>query len=236
MGKKSTPLYLLWRKLIWVESHRIEQLLTIQVEICIAYPSKGHLRSPGVTNRHLPITFDPKELETWDWCQYVRLGQANRLILTLSHKGQTLNLTFQHVILYMVRRALTRLTRWYKNRCSTFKSKYLIVENPFWKFLNFDPWWPQFLNWAKKWQMISKWFFASFRTPSFVFLYDAQEPRSWECVEMPPPPPPAGGGKSRGPAGRGLTLASGGGWCNPPPMSFSNLDATPFGVSCWNFP
>ena len=46
MGKKSNPLYLLWRKLILVESYRIGQLLTIQVEICIAYPSKCHLRSP----------------------------------------------------------------------------------------------------------------------------------------------------------------------------------------------
>ena len=58
MGKKSTPLYLLWRKHIWVESYRIGQLLTIRVKTCIAYPSKGHLRSPEVTNRHLPITFD----------------------------------------------------------------------------------------------------------------------------------------------------------------------------------
>ena len=75
MGKKSTPLYLLWRKPIWVEeSYRIGQLWTIRAKICIAYPSKGHLRSPEVTNRYLPITFDKKELETWDWCQYVRPG------------------------------------------------------------------------------------------------------------------------------------------------------------------
>ena len=77
MGKKSTLLYLLWRKRFWVESYRIGQLWTIRVKNCITYPSKGHLRSPEVTNRHLPITFDQKEIETWDWCQYVRLGQAN---------------------------------------------------------------------------------------------------------------------------------------------------------------
>ena len=64
MGKKSTPLYLLWRKPIWVESYRIGQLWTIRGKICIAYPSKGHLRSPEVTSRHLPITFDQKEIET----------------------------------------------------------------------------------------------------------------------------------------------------------------------------
>ena len=51
MGKKSTPLYLLWRKSIWVESYRIGQLWTIRVKICIAYPSKGHLM---LTRGHQP--------------------------------------------------------------------------------------------------------------------------------------------------------------------------------------
>ena len=60
-SKKSTPLYLLWRKHIWVESYRIGQLSTIYVKICIAYPLKRHLRSTEVTNRHLPITFDQKK-------------------------------------------------------------------------------------------------------------------------------------------------------------------------------
>ena len=52
-------------------------------------------------------------------------------------------------------------------------------------------------------EMISKWFFASFRTLPFVFLYGDQEPRSWGGRSNAPPP--AGGGKSRGPAGRGLS-------------------------------
>ena len=94
MGKKSTPLYLLWRKHIWLESYRIGQLWTIRVKICIAYPSKGHLRSPEVTNRHLPITFDQKEIETWDWCQYVRLGQANPMICNMTHFGHHVTLAW----------------------------------------------------------------------------------------------------------------------------------------------
>ena len=57
-------------------------------------------------------------------------------------------------------------------------------------------------------EMISKWFFASFRTLPFVFLYGDQEPRSWGGRSNAPPP--AGGGKSRGPAGRGLK-----GWSGP---------------------
>ena len=92
MGKKSTPLYLHWPKHIRVESYRIGQVWTIRVKICIAYPSKGHLRSPEVTNRHLPITFDQKKTEAWDWCQYVRLGQANPMICNMAHLGHHVTL------------------------------------------------------------------------------------------------------------------------------------------------
>ena len=106
------------------------------------------------------------------------------------------------VIVYMVRRASTRQTRWYQNRCSTFKNKDFIVENPFWKILEFWPLETSILTWAKKWP---KWFFASFRTLPLVFLYGDQEPRSWGGGRSNAPPP-AGGGKSRGPAERGLRL------------------------------
>ena len=94
MGKKSTPLYLLWPKHIWVKSYRMGQLWIIRVKNCIAYPSKGHLRSPEVTNRHLPITFDQKEIETWDWCQYVHLGQANPMICNMTHFGHHVTLAW----------------------------------------------------------------------------------------------------------------------------------------------
>ena len=94
MGKKATPLYLLCRKPSWVESYRIGQLWTIRVKICITYHSKGHLRSPEVTNRHFPITFDQKEIETWNWCQYVRLGQANPMICNMTHFGHHVTLAW----------------------------------------------------------------------------------------------------------------------------------------------
>ena len=215
MGKKSTLLYLLWRKRFWVESYRIGHLWTIRVKNCITYPSKGHLRSPEVTNRHLPITFDQKEIETWDWCQYVSLGQANRVICNMTHFGHHVTLTWPEVklwpwpfkvILYMVRRALTRQTQWYQIRCSIFKIKDFIVEKNVLE--NFEILTPGDRNFdlrQKMSEMISKWFFASFRTLPFVFPYGDQEPRSWGGVQTPPPPP-AGGGKSRGPAGRGLTF------------------------------
>ena len=109
------------------------------------------------------------------------------------------------VILYMIRRALTRQTRWYQIRCSIFKIKDFIVEKPFWKIFGIlTPGDPNFDLSQKMTEMISKWIFASFRTLPFVFLYGDQEPRSWGGGGRSNAPPPAGGGKSRGPAGRGL--------------------------------
>ena len=93
MGKNQLC-YILWRKPIWVESYRIGQLWTTWLKNCIAYPSKGHLRSPDVTNRNLPITFDQKEIETWNWCQYVRIGQTIRLICNMTHFGHHVTLAW----------------------------------------------------------------------------------------------------------------------------------------------
>ena len=233
MGKKSTLLYLLWRKPIWVESYRIWQFWTIRVKICIAYPSKGHLRSLEVTNRHLPITFDQIEIETWDWCQYVRLGQASRPMCNMTHFGHHVTLTWldlrskwgqewNHKVkvsevrlwltevklwpwpfkvnLYKVRRAFTRQTRWYQNRCSTFKIKYFIVENPFKKVLEFWPMETSILTWAKQ---LPKWFRNDFSRAferCLSFFSTATRSRDHGGVQTPPPPPPAGGGKFRFPA------------------------------------
>ena len=95
------------------------------------------------------------------------------------------------VIVYMVRRALTRQTRWYQNRCSTFKNEDFIIEKPFWKILKFWPLETSILTWAKKWP---KWFRNNFSrafasTLPFVFLYGDQEPRSWGGGAFKRPPP-----------------------------------------------
>ena len=55
----------------------------------------------------------------------------------------------------MVRRALTRQTRWYQHHCSTFKIKDFIVQKPFGEILEFWPLVTSSLTWAKKWL---KWF------------------------------------------------------------------------------
>ena len=154
MGKKSTPLYLLWRKPIWVESYRIGQLWTFRAKSCIAYPSKGHLRSPEVTNCHLSITFDPKQIETWDLCQYVRLGLANRLICNMTHFGYHVTLAWLDLRSNFDLDLSKSFYIWFdaperdkhygiKFVALTLKLKFLSSKNRFENFWNFDPWWPQ---------------------------------------------------------------------------------------------
>ena len=108
------------------------------------------------------------------------------------------------VILYTVRRALTRQTRWYQICCSTFKIKDFIVEKPFWKILEFWPLVTSILTWAKKWP---KWFRNDFSRAferCLLFFSTATRSRDHGGGAFKRPPPPAGGGKSRGPAGRGI--------------------------------
>ena len=123
------------------------------------------------------------------------------------------------VILYMIRRALTRQTRWYQIRRSIFKIKDFIVENRFGKFWNFDP----NIDLSQKMtEMISKWFFASFRTLPFVFLYGDQEPRSWGGRSNAPPPP-SRRWKIQKPSRARVNLRPGGGgghFAPPPPAVF----------------
>ena len=199
MDKKSTLLYLLWRKRFWVESYRIGQLWTIRVKNCITYPSKGHLRSPEVTNRNLPITFDQKDIETWDWCQYVRPwpDELSDMQYDPYRSSRDLGLTWPEVklwpwpfkvILYMVRRALTRQTQWYQIRCSIFKIKDFIVEKPFWKILEFWSLETPILTWAKKWP---KWFRNDFsRAFERCLLFFSTATRSRDhggAFKRPPP-------------------------------------------------
>ena len=104
----------------------------------------------------------------------------------------------------MVRRALTRQTRWYQNHCSSFKIKDFIVQKPLWKILEFWPLVTSILTWAKKWP---KWFRNDLSRAferGFPFCSTIRRSRDRRGV-FKHPSPPAGGGKSRGPAGRGLS-------------------------------
>ena len=218
MGKKSTPLYLLLRKPIWVESYRIGQLRTIWVKICIAYPPKGHLRSPEVTNRHLPITFDQKEIETWDWCQYVRFGQANRLICNIHTDmlfGHQVTLAWLNLRSNFDPDLAKSFYIWFeapqrdkhdgiKIVALRLTLKILSSKNRFGIFLNLDPWrpqfWPETKNDRNDFEMIFR------ELSNDVFRFSLWRPEAEIMGRSNPPPLPAGGGKSRGPAGRGLSF------------------------------
>ena len=117
----------------------------------IAYPSKGHLRSPEVTNRHLPITFDQKEVETWHWCQYVRLRQANRLICNMTHFGHHVTLAGldlrSNFDLDLSRSSYIWFDAPQRSKHDGVKIVALTLKSSkkrFVKFWNFDPWGPQF--------------------------------------------------------------------------------------------
>jgi len=51
------------------------------------WPPQGHLRSLGVTDGFLPITFDRVKIQNWKWRQCVCLVNTHRLIWNLTHLG-----------------------------------------------------------------------------------------------------------------------------------------------------
>ena len=136
------------------------------------------------------------------------------------------------VKLYMVRRALTRQTRWYHNRCSTCTIKDLIVQKPFWKILECWPLVTSILTWDKNNRNYFEMIFRELSNAVFCFVlrYAGAE---IDGVCSNTPPPPSGCGKSRGPSGRGLivwvrpnrplyVIGKGhGSKCPPPPGSVS---------------
>ena len=73
------------------------------------------------------------------------------------------------VILYMVRRALTRQTQWYQIRCSIFKIKDFIVEKPFWKILEFWALETPILTWAKNDRNDFEMIFRGLSNAAFCF-------------------------------------------------------------------
>ena len=199
MDKKSTLLYLLWRKRFWVESYRIGQLWTIRVKNCITYPSKGHLRSPEVTNRHLPITFDLKEIETWDWCQYVRLGQANVLICNMTHFGHHVTLAWLDLRSNFDLDLSKSFYIWFdapqldkhdgiKIVALPLKLKILLSKNRFGKFWNFDPWRPQFWPEPKNDRNDFEMIFRELSNAAFRFSLRRPGAEIMGGVQTPPPP------------------------------------------------
>ena len=62
------------------------------MKFLIGDPSKGHgghSRSPTV---FLPITWDPNEIETWNWCHCVCLCKAHQMMYNLTYLGHLVTL------------------------------------------------------------------------------------------------------------------------------------------------
>ena len=175
-------------ELIWMESHQVRYLLILQVKFLVGDPSKGHgghSRSPTV---FLPITWESNEIETWDCCHCVCLHRAHRMMYNLTYLGHRVTLPWldlrSNFDLNLSRSNYTWFDAPWREKhdgikivALPLKLKLLSSRNRFGKFWNFDPWWPQFWPEPKITEMISKWLFASFRTPFSVLFYNAQEPR-----------------------------------------------------------
>ena len=200
MGKKSTLLYLLWRKRFWVESYRIGQWWTIREKKLLYLPLQ---RSFEVTRGHQPSfanNFWSKRdrdvglvsvRSSWPGESTDRQYDPFRSSLDLGLTWPEVKLWPWplKVISYMVRRALTRQTRWYQIRCSIFKIIDFIVEKPFWKILEFWPLETTILTWAKKW---AKWFRNDFSRAferCLSFFSTATRSRDHGGAFKRPPPP-----------------------------------------------
>ena len=175
-------------ELIWMESHHVRYLLIIKVKFFVGDPSKGHRgysRSPTV---FLPITWDPNEIETWDWCHCVCVRKAHRMMYNLTYLGHRVTLPWlglsSNVDLDLSRSNYTWFDAPWRHKYDrvtivvlSFKTKTLLSKNHFgqiWPLtsgdLNFD------LS-LKMTEVVSEWFLPSFRTPFSVLFYDAQELR-----------------------------------------------------------
>ena len=206
MGKNLTPCFMLHLELIWMESHQVRYLLILQVKFLVGDLSKGHgghSRSPTV---FLPITWEQNEIETWDCCHCVFLRKAHRMMYNLTYLSHRVTLPWLDL-----RSNYTWFDASWRDKhdgikmvALPLKLKILSSKNRFGKILEFWPLVTSILTWAKKWP---KWFRNDFsRAFERRFPFFSTMRRSRGCSNTPPPPPPAGGGKSRGPAGRGLTL------------------------------
>ena len=103
----------------------------------------------------LPITWDPNEIETWDWWHCVCLCKAHRMMYNLTYLGHRVTLPWLDLrsdfYLDLSRSYYTWFDAPWRGKHDGIKIVYLpsklkilSSKNRFGKFWNFDPWWPQF--------------------------------------------------------------------------------------------
>ena len=187
-------------ELIWMESHQVRYLLILQVKFLVGEPSKGHgghSRSPTV----LTITWDPNEIDTWDWCHCVCLRKAHRMMYNLTYSGHQVTLAWldlrSNFDLKLSRSNYTWFDAPWRDKhdgtkiiALPLKRKILSSKNLFGKFGNFDPWWPQFWPEPKKWPKLFRNDFSRAFERRFPFCSTMR--RSWDrrgggVFKHPPP-------------------------------------------------
>ena len=96
MAKYWNPSFLKNTQHICAGSYHLSPCFMTNMHHLIGDSHKGHLRTEvfRAHQQFLHITFDYKELETWDCCQYVRLGKTHRLICNMTYLGHHVTLTW----------------------------------------------------------------------------------------------------------------------------------------------
>ena len=98
MGKISTTSFSPQNISIHCESCWLRSSVMTQATFFIGDPPKviwGHLKSPTV---FLRITFDPKEIETWEWSYCVFLIKTHRYICNMTYLGHHVTLTWGQIL------------------------------------------------------------------------------------------------------------------------------------------
>ena len=97
MGKISTTSFMHRNISIHWEWCWLRSSVMTQATVFHRWPSKGHLRSPKVTNSFLQITFDPNAIETWEWSHCVSLIKTHRYICNMTYLGHQVTLTWGQI-------------------------------------------------------------------------------------------------------------------------------------------
>ena len=195
-----------------MESHHVRYLLVLQVKVVVADHSKGHRghsRSPTV---FLPITWDPNRREMCDFCHYVRLGKAHRMMYILTYLVHRVTLTYldlrSKVDLDLSRSNYTSFDAPWREKhdrvkiiALSFKTNKLLLKSQFGQIWPFDLWWPQFWTELKNDRSSFGMLFNELSNAVFRIALRCTGAEIDGGVQTPP----AGGGKSRGPSGRGIT-------------------------------
>ena len=77
-----------WDRAIYLKIFLHYALLDYPYEVTTQWPLLRVIRGHMMSHSFLPLTFDRKKIERWEWSQRVSLAQTHRLICNMTHLGR----------------------------------------------------------------------------------------------------------------------------------------------------